>query len=102
MNEPRPRTSAPWIVCGGCDTVWTAPGAAHCAASGCHRTFGGVSLFDAHRSTRGGDHGSCVDPEALTNTAGERIAFFRNGMWRSPEMTDEQKLARFGDRTGAA
>jgi hypothetical protein len=63
----------------------------------CCRTFGGVSLFDAHRSTRGGEHGSCVDPETLTNKAGERVAFLRDGMWRGPEMTEEQKRARFGD-----
>jgi hypothetical protein len=33
----------------------------------------------------------------LRNTkTGERLAFFRDGMWRGPEMTDEAKAARFG------
>lgn len=89
------------ITCGGCDNTWTATGAAHCAA--CHTApFATATLFDAHRSTRGGEHGSCVDPETLVIKSGprtgERIMFFRDGMWRGPEMTEEQKAARFGGR----
>jgi hypothetical protein len=83
-----PRKPDPPNTHGACGTTWTGTRAAHC--SGCCRTFSGSSLFDAHR--RGyGDRGSCLDPVALG-------AEFRDGMWRAPEMTDEEKLARFGDR----
>lgn len=87
------------ITCTGCPARWTATGAAHCAS--CHRTFSSPRLFDAHRSTRG-ELGSCVDPVTLTvqtgARAGEPVMFFRDGMWRGPEMTDEQKLAAYGNR----
>lgn len=100
MNEPRTRRPVERIVCGGCDHTWTATGAAHCAA--CHRPpFSTARLFDLHRSTRGGEHGSCLDPETIVSRAGERIMFLRDGMWRGPEMDQATKLARFGDR-GAA
>lgn len=62
--------------CNGCQEMWTGSQAAHCAA--CHRTFCGLALFDAHRMLNGA-HGGCRDP-------GERIAVFRDGMWRTPEM----------------
>lgn len=89
-RPPTPNT------CGGCDATWTAPRAAHCAAMGCHRTFASVALFDSHRSARGA-HGSCIDPESVHHgKTGERLMFFRNGMWRGPEMTTEQKAAAFG------
>jgi hypothetical protein len=74
-----------------CGATWTALGAAHCSA--CHRTFAAVGLFDAHRS-QDGEHGTCLDPETLT-ARGERRMFFRDGMWRGPEMSAEA-LARFG------
>lgn len=73
--------------------TWTAPGAAHCA--GCHRTWSGVALFDRHR-TGYGEHGQCQDPAAMLDKSGAPLCEFRDGMWRGPEMTDEQKLARFG------
>lgn len=72
-------------------------GAAHCAAEGCHRLFSTVGLFDAHRHSRG-ERGGCVDPEKITNSRGDRVLFFRDGMWRGPELTDEQKAARFGKK----
>jgi hypothetical protein len=82
------------ITCGGCTATWTAPGAAHC--SGCHRSFSGVGLFDAHRSQYG-ERGACLDPATLTvkhgHRAGEPLMYYRAGMWRGPESTDEQKAA---------
>jgi hypothetical protein len=30
--------------------------------------------------------------------AGERVMFWRDGLWRAPEMTDEEKAAAFGER----
>lgn len=94
-GKPDRRTPAP-NTCGGCDATWTAPTAAHCAASNCNRTFASVGLFDDHRSARG-KHGACIDPETIQHgKTGERLMFFRNGMWRGPEMTQEQKAAAFG------
>jgi hypothetical protein len=87
------------ITCNDCGNTWTAGGAAHCTA--CHNLFSTPRLFDLHRTTRGGEHGSCLDPEQLRNRHGDRVMFLRDGMWRGPEMTAEQKQARFGDR-GAA
>lgn len=91
-EETTSKREPTWITC-SCATRWTALTAAHC--SGCHRTFSGVSNFDLHR-TVAGPHGTCRAPAEITNKAGERVLFFRGGMWRSPEMTDEDKAARFG------
>lgn len=85
-------------TCGGCDATWTAAGIAHC--SGCHRTFSGAALFDRHRSLAG-EHGTCADPLHIRDRDGQPICELRDGAWRYPEMTDEEKLARFGTR-GAA
>ena len=90
------RDRRPPNSCGGCDETWTGTGRAHCAAPGCHRLFATVALFDAHRSARG-PHGACIDPETIRHgKTGERLMFHRNGMWRGPEMTEEQKAAAFG------
>lgn len=84
-----------WITCSGCAARWTAPSACHC--SGCHETFSGIALFDRHRSTAGGEHGSCLPPGRLCGTVtGERVMFQRDGMWRGPEMDEATKLKRFG------
>jgi hypothetical protein len=94
-GKPDRRAPAP-NTCGGCDAVWTATLAAHCAAPGCHRTFASVGLFDSHRSARG-PHGACIDPETIRHgKTGERLMFHRNGMWRGPEMTEEAKAKAFG------
>lgn len=77
------------ITCVGRDETWTGTRPCHCGS--CHETFSGLSLFDGHRSTKGGQHGSCLHPAVL------RGYEFREGMWRSPEMTDEQKRDAFGD-----
>lgn len=81
------------ISCNGCPNTWTAGGAAHCAA--CHRLFSTPRLFDLHRSARG-ERGACLDPAEIRTASGERVMFLRDGMWRGPEMTEEQKLVRFG------
>lgn len=90
------------ITCGGCDATWTGTSICHCG--NCHHTFSGLGLFDKHRSQYG-DRGACLDPDTLTiqqgANLGEPLMHYRDGMWRGPEMTDEQKQARFGDR-GAA
>jgi len=63
-----------------CDATWTGKNICHCSV--CHRTFSGVTLFDKHRK---------VEPGECT-LAGEME--FRNGMWRWPEMTEEEKTRR--------
>lgn len=92
----RTRNPDPLNSCGGCGATWTGTGPAHCGS--CHRhPFASSGLFDLHRSTKGGEHGSCLDPfQVLKN--GERVMFLRDGMWRGPQMTDEQKARRFGSR----
>jgi hypothetical protein len=81
-SKPMPPNS-----CSGCDTVWTGVSAAHCAADGCHQLFSSVKLFDQHReATR--DAGRCLDPMSVRHK-GVRVMFFRDGMWRSPPMSDE-------------
>lgn len=89
-------------TCGGCDATWTALGAAHCAAPNCHRTFASTVLFDRHR-TAYGPRGGCLDPETVRHReTGERLMFFRDGMWRAPEMTEEQKQRAWGGGKRAA
>lgn len=92
VSRPGPTGDAAkvWITCGGCDTRWTAPNAAHCAARGCHQTFASVNLFDAHRSQEG-ERGACIPPAEVQGRHGEQRLFFRDGMWRGPELTDEQR-----------
>ena len=46
------------------------PAQAHCSA--CHRTFGGVTGFDAHRR-----EGACLDPSGLGMAD-------NGGVWRMP------------------
>lgn len=84
--EPPPRL----LTCSGCPETWTAAGAAHCGAPGCHRTFAGATLFDRHRHARG-EHGGCLAPAAICAPNGERIMFFRDGMWRGPEAGEDLK-----------
>jgi len=49
-----------------------------------------------------GDYGSCRDPATLiyrtAQRAGERVMFWRDGLWWAPEMTGEEKVAAFGER----
>lgn len=50
------------------------PAMAHCAS--CHRTFGGVTGFDAHRKD-----GTCLPPSSLGMVE-------RDGVWRTPMSTE--------------
>ncbi len=72
MSEKRPLTK---ITCGGCDNTWTGMSFCHCSAQSCHRTFGGLEMFDRHR--RGGQ---CADPSDWGDDA--RLV---DGIWRGPE-----------------
>lgn len=75
-------------TCSGCEATWTGLSVAHCGC--CHETFGGVQLFDAHRSADG-ERGACIPPAEVQGRAGEQRLFFRAGMWRGPELSDEQR-----------
>lgn len=47
------------IDCGKCKAHWSGAGRAHCG--GCHKTFSGLTAFDAHQ--RGNTEGqTCGDP----------------------------------------
>lgn len=96
------RKPAPPIRCNGCTTTWTGNGRAHC--SGCHHTFAGATLFDAHRHGRG-ERGGCDDPAAMRvqsgARAGEPVMFLRDGIWCGPEMDEATKAKRFGERNAA-
>lgn len=83
------RTTSTGHSCNGCGARWTGLSPCHCGA--CHRTFAGIALFDRHRDQHG-ERGHCVDPATITK--GSPIEF-REGMWRGPEMTEEQKAKRF-------
>lgn len=85
-QDEKAKREPDWITC-RCGARWTARTAAHCAAVGCHRTFAGASLFDAHRRSIG-DHGACRDPAEIVTASGERVMFYRGGMWRGPEDPD--------------
>lgn len=55
------------------------PSQAHCAALGCHQTFGGVRGFDEHRKD-----GRCLNPASLGMVRSDL------GIWRTP-MSDEAR-----------
>lgn len=73
---------------GACGQEWSGTRACHCG--GCHETFSGVHLFDAHRSLTG-EHGSCRDPRTL----GGGVEL-RDGVWSYPHMdaATRAKVAR--------
>lgn len=70
------------VRCGGCPATWTALGAAHCAAIGCHRTFSSVSSFDKHRAGH-----ECRPPQDVG------LELNKRGMWAWP--SDESGDSRF-------
>ena len=76
---------------GVCGKTWKQRGnrTGHC--SGCHETFEGETLFDAHRVTLDDGTRGCLDPAAMKH-AGQPLRLI-NGSWRGPGMTDEA-LAR--------
>lgn len=85
VPDPAVRAVRP-NTCSGCDATWTGVAVAHCSAKNCHRTFSGPGLFDLHRS-----EGRCLDPDQVLTRGGERRLFFRDGQWRGPEATEEQR-----------
>jgi hypothetical protein len=60
--------------CGGCDSRWSGSLTAHCAA--CHRSFGGVGPFDAHRV-----NGECLTDKQLRRRG---FALVREGVLGLP------------------
>lgn len=77
---------------GQCGKSWIQRGnrTGHC--SGCHETFEGLAVFDAHRRTDEGGLRVCVDP-ATVKVAGQLLALI-DGTWRGPRMSDEEKERR--------
>lgn len=68
------------------DCIRPTPFQAHCSV--CHRHFGGVSTFDAHRV-----NGACVDPGSILRD-GEPLYAERDGIWREPMAHDKVAMFR--------
>jgi hypothetical protein len=85
QSKPTPPNS-----CSGCGASWTGVTVAHCAADGCHQTFASPGLFDQHRETTRDltDQGRCLNPASIRHN-GTRVMFFRDGMWRGPQLSAE-------------
>ena len=71
-------------TCSTCPATWTGLTTCHCSA--CHITWSGIGLFDTHR--RGG---RCAPPQAMSGPL--RLV---SGVWRLPEMTDEDRAKLAG------
>jgi len=65
-------------TCSGCPSTWTGTTKCHCSAVGCHRTFGSIFGFDAHRQA---EPGHCTDPAALRTKDGRPVLELRDGIW---------------------
>lgn len=74
---------------GVCGKTWRQRGnrTGHC--SGCHETFEGETVFDAHRVTD--EHGQriCLAPGDV-KFAGHLLRL-ENGTWRGPRMSEDAK-----------
>lgn len=53
-----------------------------CRCAGCDHVFANPDLFDSHRSLTG-EHGACQEPQMVTDRLGNRVMFYRAGVWRS-------------------
>lgn len=76
MTHPEHNTSH-----GACGKTWRQRGntTGHCA--GCHETFEGLTLFDAHQSNSDGVT-VCKEPESMEHPKGFPLKLV-NGSWRS-------------------
>ncbi|MEJ6490728.1 hypothetical protein PQI23_13460 [Leucobacter sp. USCH14] len=68
-----------------CGKTWRQRGnrTGHC--SGCHETFEGEALFDAHRTTLADGSRGCLDPNEM-KFRGIPLRL-ENGSWRGPKMS---------------
>ena len=69
---------------GACGKGWKQRGnrTGHCG--GCHETFEGLALFDAHQRLRPDGSVICAAPESMT-FRGESLRLI-DGTWRGPSM----------------
>jgi hypothetical protein len=69
---------------GACGKGWKQRGnrTGHC--SGCHETFEGIALFDAHQRRSADGSLVCLDP-AVMKHRGKRLRLVY-GTWRGPQM----------------
>lgn len=79
---------------GVCGKTWRQRGnrTGHCG--GCHETFEGEGVFDAHRVTLDDGTRGCLKPESM-KFRGELLRL-ENGTWRGPRMSEAAK-ARYAD-----
>ncbi len=69
---------------GACGKTWVQRGnrTGHCG--GCHETFEGIALFDAHQSLNPDGSVICADPAQMTYR--KQPLRLVDGTWRGPEM----------------
>lgn len=80
LEKLTPRESVLPFACGRCEARWSGNLMAHCGLTGCHRTFGSVTGFDAHRTGPMGSRRCLTDAEL-----GERgYEPNERGVWRQP------------------
>lgn len=67
---------------GQCGKTWKQRGnrTGHC--SGCHETFEGLGLFDAHRYSVSETERGCKNPSEMEYPKGYRL-ILENGSWRT-------------------
>lgn len=60
-----------------CGAEWSGTQLCHCSVTGCHRNFGSLAAFDAHKP------GRCLDPAELVTEDGTRKWHLdERGVWR--------------------
>lgn len=79
---------------GACGKTWRQRGnrTGHC--SGCHETFEGETVFDAHRVTDENGDRVCLAPSEV-KIVGVALRV-ENGTWRGPRMSKEQAERAWG------
>ncbi len=86
------RTDSRLTTHGQCGKSWIQRGnrTGHC--SGCHETFEGLAVFDAHRYTNDAGQRACRNP-ADVKVGGEHLEMVE-GTWRGPRMPESEKERR--------
>ena len=78
---------------GACGKTWKQRGnrTGHCG--GCHETFEGIALFDAHQRVGPDGEVTCLDPAVMTTgpKSNRQPLRFVDGTWRGPKMPDSLK-----------
>lgn len=90
MSNPKKAVHPPHDTShGSCGKTWKQRGnkTGHC--SGCHETFEGLGLFDAHRYQISENERGCKSPEKMEYPKGWPLKL-ENGSWRSTKPYPER------------